>query len=236
MDDLVGLDPQPVWDSVAIYLNLTCGDLAFALLGIDLQTCPLPFSDDARRALPDSFPWRKSGHNPRIFGHPWFLNNEDVYEPHPPVRPPSSHLKGSATSKEKGKGKKSKDSSHFGPIRPLPSASASASGPYQSLPSLNAESRCFYFRRHLPEYSCYQAQSIFCCSAGSWLSISRLCQVLLVSIVMVLGSTLRVQCQKALPGWAGSTQSTSGEASFSMNLNSDALPFVNMLEYLALQT
>ena len=127
------------WGSVAIYLSLTCGDLAFALLGVDLQTRPLPFSDDARRVLPESFPWRKGGHNPRIFGHSWFLKNENAYEPHPPAGPPPAHLKGSATSKGKAKGKKSKDSSHFGPIRPLPSASASASGPYRSLPSLNAD-------------------------------------------------------------------------------------------------
>ena len=29
------------WDSVAIYLNFSCSDLAFALLGVDLQDCPL---------------------------------------------------------------------------------------------------------------------------------------------------------------------------------------------------
>ena len=85
------------WDSVAIYLNLICGDLAFALLGVDLQTCPLPFSDDARRVLPESLPWRKGGHNPRTFGRPWFLKNEDAYEPHPPAGSPPAHLKGSAT-------------------------------------------------------------------------------------------------------------------------------------------
>ena len=110
------------WDSIAIYLNLSCSDLAFALLGVDLQSCPLPFSDDARRALPESLPWLKGGHNPRIFGSPWFLKNEDPYMPHPPVGPAPSHLKGSATSKGKGKGKHAEDSSHFGPIRPLPSA------------------------------------------------------------------------------------------------------------------
>ena len=39
------------WDTIAIHLNVTCSDLAFALLGVDLQSCPLPFSDDARRAF-----------------------------------------------------------------------------------------------------------------------------------------------------------------------------------------
>ena len=80
------------WDSIAIYLNLTCSDLAFVLLGVDLHDCPLPFTDDARRALPESLPWRKGGHNPKIFGPPWCLKNEDPFTPHPPVGPPPSYL------------------------------------------------------------------------------------------------------------------------------------------------
>ena len=114
------------WDSVAIYIDFTCGDLAFALLGVALQECPLPFSAEARKVLPESLPWKQGGHNPRIFGHPWFLKNEDAYEPHPPSFPPPAHLKGSAKGKGKGKGS-AKGSSHFGPIRPLPSAARSCS-------------------------------------------------------------------------------------------------------------
>ena len=119
--------------TLLIHLNLSCGDLAFALLGMDLEECPLPYSLEARKVLPEGLPWKHGGHNPRIFGHPCFLKNEDAFAPRPPSYPPPVHV-----LKSSGKGS-AKGSCHSGPIRPLPSAPASSHGPYRSLPSLNAD-------------------------------------------------------------------------------------------------
>ena len=110
---------------MAIGFCLTCVDLAFALLGVNLETRPLPHTHtpDAMKVLPESMPWKDGGHNPRIFGHPWYLKNAHPLVPKQPSYPP--HV--------------SKGSSHFGPIRPLPAQSSSSNGPFRSLPFLNAD-------------------------------------------------------------------------------------------------
>ena len=216
------------WDSVAIHLNLTCGDLAFALLGVDLHDCPLPFTDDARRALPASLPWRSGGHNPKIFGQPWCMQNEDPFTPHPPAGPPPSYLKGSATSKGKGKGKSSKDSSHFGPIRPLPSASASASGPYKSLPSLNADPSTSGVTRKSPPTAKPKASS-----SAQPAPVVRLQSLPGPAIVHADGS--RFKMDGPVPkgftrmGWLDPVEKWGG--AIKDEISAYALPFVNMMEY-----
>ena len=215
-------------DSIAIYLNLSCSDLAFTLLGVDLQSCPLPFSDDARRALPESLPCRKGGHNPRIFGRPWFLKNEDPYMPHPLVGPPPAHLKGSATSKGKGKGTHAKDSSHFGPIRPLPSASASASGPYRSLPSLNADASTSGVTCKSPPTTRPKASS-----AAQQAPVVHLSTLPGPAVVQRNGSCFKMDgpVPKGFTrmGWVDPVDKWGGFIPH--ELSSFALPYANMLEY-----
>ena len=119
------------WDSIAIHLGLTCEDLAFTLLSIDLGATPLPVRPEAIAVLPDLLPPRPQGHNELIFAKPWYRLQEGGfrYVPKPPSYPPP-HV-----------------SQHVGPIRPLPSSSsagsalpASAASALRSLPSLNSPS------------------------------------------------------------------------------------------------
>ena len=51
------------WDSIAIHLGLTCEDLAFTLLSIDLGATPLPTRSEAITVPPDLLPPRPQGHN-----------------------------------------------------------------------------------------------------------------------------------------------------------------------------
>ena len=46
-------------------------DLAWSLLGVDLEDTPLPYHKDALRYLPRTLPPREKGHNPKIYGQPW---------------------------------------------------------------------------------------------------------------------------------------------------------------------
>ena len=98
------------WDSVAIHLGLTCEDLAFTLLSIDLGATPLPTKPEAIAVLPDLLPPRPQGHNVLIFAKPWYRLQEGGfrYVAKPPSYPPP-HVK---------------DSQHVGPIRPLPPSSS----------------------------------------------------------------------------------------------------------------
>ena len=120
------------WDSTAIHLGLTCEDLVFTLLSIDLGATPLPTKPEALAALPDLLPPRPQGHNVLIFAKPWYRLQEGGFRcvAKPPLCPPP-HVK---------------DSQHVGPIRPLlPSSSgsalpASAASALRSLPSLNSPS------------------------------------------------------------------------------------------------
>ena len=118
------------WDSVAVHLGLTCEDLAFSLLSIDLGATPLPVKPEAISVLPDLLPPRPQGHNELIYAKPWYRLQEGGfrYVPKPPSYPPP-HV-----------------SKHVGPIRPLPSSSScagsalpsSAVSALRGLPSLNA--------------------------------------------------------------------------------------------------
>ena len=118
------------WDSIAIHLGLTCEDLAFTLLSIDLGATPLPTKPEAIAVLPDLLPPRPQGHNVLIFAKPWYRLQEGGfrYVAKPPSYPPP-HVK---------------DSQHVGPIRPLPPSSSgsvlpsSAASALRNLPSLNA--------------------------------------------------------------------------------------------------
>ena len=182
----------------------------------------------AELSLPESLPWRKGGHNPKIFGHPWFLKNEDPYTPHPPSGPPPSYLKGSATSKDKGKGKHAKDSSHFGPIRPLPSASASASGPSQSLPSLNADASTSGVTRKSPPMTKPKASS-----SAQPAPVVRLTTLPGPAVVQKDGSRFKMDGPVpkgfARMGWVDPVGKWGGL--IPQELNAFALPYVNVLEY-----
>ena len=125
-------DAHSDWDSIAIHLGLTCEDLAFTLLSIDLGATPLPTKLEAIAVLPDLLPPRPQGHNVLIFAKPWYRLQEGGfrYVAKPPSYPPP-HVK---------------DSQHVGPIRPLPPSSSGSALPssvasaLRNLPSLNSPS------------------------------------------------------------------------------------------------
>ena len=47
-----GNEVHKLWDAVAIGLNLTCNDLGFSLLGVNLDDCPLSAVPEGMKALP----------------------------------------------------------------------------------------------------------------------------------------------------------------------------------------
>ena len=87
-------DLNTEWTTLALYGGVTIPDLAWELLGIDLEESPLPRSPEALPTLPKVFPHKQSGHNPRIYGAPWHVHQPLVQyrRPVPPSHPPPSHL------------------------------------------------------------------------------------------------------------------------------------------------
>ena len=57
------------WISLALHGGVTLQDLAWSLLGVDLDGTPLPYHKDALRHLPRTLPPREQGHSPKIYGH-----------------------------------------------------------------------------------------------------------------------------------------------------------------------
>ena len=92
------------WVSLALRGGVTLQDLAWSLLGIDLEDTPLPYHPDALRYLPRTLPPREQGHNPKIYGRPWNIERPFTpshralpagpshFTPTPPSHPPPSHV------------------------------------------------------------------------------------------------------------------------------------------------
>ena len=87
-------DLNTEWTTLALYGGVSIPDLAWELLGIDLEESPLPRSAEALPTLPKVMPHKKSGHNPRIYGAPWHVHQPLVQyrRPVPPSHPPPSHM------------------------------------------------------------------------------------------------------------------------------------------------
>ena len=87
-------DLNTEWTTLALYGGVTIPDLAWELLGIDLEETPLPRAAEALPTLPRVMPHKRSGHNPRIYGHPWNVHQPLVQyrRPVPPSHPPPSHM------------------------------------------------------------------------------------------------------------------------------------------------
>ena len=92
------------WVSLALRGGVTLQDLAWSLLGVDLDDTPLPYHPDALRYLPRTLPPREQGHNPKIYGRPWTFERPFTpshralpagpsrFAPTPPSGPPPSHV------------------------------------------------------------------------------------------------------------------------------------------------
>ena len=95
------LDPRQAasqgLDFVALHGGVTMEDLAWSLLGVDLEDTPLPY-------LARTLPPREKGHNPKIYGQPWNIERPFT-PPHralpagpshfaatPPSHPPPGHV------------------------------------------------------------------------------------------------------------------------------------------------
>ena len=151
-----GNEVHKQWNSVAIELCLTCNGLAFALLGVNLDTCPLPHAPDALKILLEMLP-------SRIYGPPWYLKREYLLVPKPPFCEVSHVCKGSC---------------HSGPIRLLPSSATSSDGPFSSLPSLNADAhsmleplpRVLLLQkpRHLLQHKAFRFSTWLLCLVQPW--------------------------------------------------------------------
>ena len=85
---------QTEWTTLALYGDVSLQDLAWEILGVDLEETPLPRAPAALPTLPKVMPNRRGGHNPRIYGPPWYVHQPAVphYRALPPSHPPPSHL------------------------------------------------------------------------------------------------------------------------------------------------
>ena len=91
------------WTTLALYGDVTVQDLAWEILGVNLEETPLPRAAAALPVIPKVMPQKRGGHNPpRIYGHPWYVQQPIVplYCPVPPSHPPPSHLLPSLNAKE----------------------------------------------------------------------------------------------------------------------------------------
>ena len=93
---------QKTWSNLANSVGIDASDLAFELLGIDLALWPLPWKAEAIASLPKRLPPKRGGHNPKIAGYPWYMQNPDDQlalvpssssRPKPPTYPPPSNLR-----------------------------------------------------------------------------------------------------------------------------------------------
>ena len=79
------------WVSLALHGGVTMEDLAWSLLGVDLEDTPLPYHKDALRYLPRTLPPREKGRNPKIYGPPWNIERPFT-PPHRALPTGPSHL------------------------------------------------------------------------------------------------------------------------------------------------
>ena len=85
---------QTEWTTLALWGHITIQDLAWEILGVDLEETPLPRARAALPTIPRVVPEKRGGHNPRIFTSPWFVHRPAVpyFRSLPPSGPPPSHL------------------------------------------------------------------------------------------------------------------------------------------------
>ena len=90
------------WTTLALYGGVTVQDLAWEILGVNLEETPLPRAAAALPVIPKVMPQKRAGHNPKIYGHPWYVQQPIVplYRPVPPSHPPPSHLLPSLSPKQ----------------------------------------------------------------------------------------------------------------------------------------
>ena len=81
------------WTTLALYGGVTIQDLAWEILGVDLEETPLPRHAAALPVIPKVMPHKRAGHNPKIYGYPWYVQQPIVplRRPVPPSHPPPSH-------------------------------------------------------------------------------------------------------------------------------------------------
>ena len=96
------LPSTPIGLHLALYGGVTIQDLAWEILGVDLEETPLPRSAAALPVIPKVMPHKRAGHNPKIYGYPWYVQQPIVplHRPVPPSHPPPSHLLPSLSVKE----------------------------------------------------------------------------------------------------------------------------------------
>ena len=70
--------------------NISIQDLAWEILGVDLEDTPLPRAPAALPTLPKVMPDRRGGQNPRIYGPPWYVHRPAV--PYHRPLPTLSHV------------------------------------------------------------------------------------------------------------------------------------------------
>ena len=80
---------QTEWTTLALYGGVTVEDLAWEILGVDLEDTPLPLALAALPTIPKVMPHKRGGHNPKIYGPPWYVHQPIAP---PPSHPPPSHL------------------------------------------------------------------------------------------------------------------------------------------------
>ena len=124
------------WTYLARDVQLSPNELAIACLGVNLDDCPLPATSEGLKCVPKGLPKLSRGHNPLVYGPPWFCGIRGRYDagrrPLPPPGPPPSSTR-AVDDQPSGfchaHGLPSLNaSSSDGPIRPLPKA-APASAP-----------------------------------------------------------------------------------------------------------
>ena len=125
------------WTYHARDIGLSRHELATACLGVNLEDSPLPAYSEGLKCVPKGLPKLDRGHNPLVYGPPWFCGIRGRFDagrrPLPPPGPPPSSSACAVDAQPSGfchaHGLPSLNaSSSDGPIRPLPKA-ASASAP-----------------------------------------------------------------------------------------------------------
>ena len=91
---------QTEWTTLALWGNISIEDLAWEILGVDVEESPLPRAVAALPTIPRVTPDKRGGHNPRIYGSPGFVHRPAVpyHRALAPSYPPPSHLLPSLSS------------------------------------------------------------------------------------------------------------------------------------------
>ena len=85
---------QTEWTTLALWGSISIEDLAWEIVGVDLEESPIPRAAAALPTIPRVMPERRGGHNPRTYGSPWFVHCPAVPYKRalPPSYPPPSYL------------------------------------------------------------------------------------------------------------------------------------------------